>query len=397
MTNNEESEHKKSKLLSRALKQSSKKSDSEVAPCLLAEVKRTSPLSASSGGKMKVSRSELQRIVEQEVSRVVTENETKLQDLAELIQQLDHGFDYESVIRRLEARVKLMTKRAEAAIAHTKKTEKKSSPLLLREVDVIRSDSEDEPIILSQTDGQSIDFKDKSSDVIQIMETTRKALKKMRADNRALTSAIEDLIDDLPPPVLTPYGSPELKKPDMIMKKQPNVDQGQEIKVEKLKALKETKAEQMKEECLSPSHGNNPKSSPSQQDELAYPPLPLTQFPSTLNMEAASFNIPLKVKVQLALIKHPGCLSVLWNTEEKDPSEAPIESYSILMTMEKVKGSGVLPDWSTLGVVRGQSLPMCVFITKYKPGHKVCIAVVGKDVYGRYGPYSEVVTAIIPE
>ncbi|KAM9843333.1 uncharacterized protein atf7ip2 isoform 2-T2 [Aulostomus maculatus] len=360
-------------------------------------VKRTSPLSASSGGKMKVSRSELQRIVEQEVSRVVTENETKLQDLAELIQQLDHGFDYESVIRRLEARVKLMTKRAEAAIAHTKKTEKKSSPLLLREVDVIRSDSEDEPIILSQTDGQSIDFKDKSSDVIQIMETTRKALKKMRADNRALTSAIEDLIDDLPPPVLTPYGSPELKKPDMIMKKQPNVDQGQEIKVEKLKALKETKAEQMKEECLSPSHGNNPKSSPSQQDELAYPPLPLTQFPSTLNMEAASFNIPLKVKVQLALIKHPGCLSVLWNTEEKDPSEAPIESYSILMTMEKVKGSGVLPDWSTLGVVRGQSLPMCVFITKYKPGHKVCIAVVGKDVYGRYGPYSEVVTAIIPE
>lgn len=73
-----------------------------------------------------------------------------------------------------------------------------------------------------------------------------------------------------------------------------------------------------------------------------------------------------------------------------------VQRGSVFMTAEKVKDSNVFPEWIRADV-EAKPLPMCMMFSKYKPGRKVCVAVVGKDAFGRYGPYSKVVTAFLPD
>ncbi|XP_040917612.1 activating transcription factor 7-interacting protein 2 isoform X1 [Toxotes jaculatrix] len=376
------------------------KSDAEVAFCLLDVMKRLPSMSDSSGSsdkKIKISQSEVQRLIEQEVRSAAKNNEIKLQGLIETIQKQDRAVDYESSIQKLEARMKTLTKRAEAALAYATKTQKKSPHPSLVNMDANRTGPEDETMeTISQVDKKCTDFMDKSGDLFQMMETTTKVLMKMRTDNEALTAAIANLREKPPPPLLAPFGSPECKGPIRFVKKEPEEEQ-KENSTNKCKRLEESKAEMAKVQRVSPSNSNIPRHTRSEKDKLLYPPLPSTTFPSTLNMEAASYNIPQRPEVHLALIRNPAGLSVLWKVEEEDPSAPPMDSYSIFMTTEKVKGSSVFPNWNLLGEVTAITLPMCVMIRKYKPGHKVCVAVVGKDKFGRYGPYSKVVTAAIPD
>ncbi|XP_061837582.1 uncharacterized protein atf7ip2 isoform X2 [Nerophis lumbriciformis] len=299
-------------------------------------------------GKKRFSKSELEAVIEREIRKVVNSNNSRLQILAETIQQLQHDIDYGSTMQKLEARIETITRRAKAALAAAETKKKRS----VKDSEIINIDSDDNSM------PETIDTsKDKTKNyLIGIMESTTSSLKRIQAENTVM-SALENLCKAASPP-------PQ---------------------------------HQMPEEHPSQPNISGVQHAPSQQDEPPYPPLPLNAFPSMLNMEAASYNIPEKVKVHLALIKHPATLSVMWNLDEKDASPPPMESYSIFITAEKVKGSQVFPAWKKLGTVVAKSLPMCVAITKYRSGHRLCVAVVGKDIYGRYGPYSDVVSHVIPE
>ncbi|XP_019213989.1 activating transcription factor 7-interacting protein 2 isoform X2 [Oreochromis niloticus] len=363
--------------------------------------------------KVDFSQSDVQKLMEQEVP---TATETKLQGLIESIQKLENGVNFERSIEKLEARVKILSKKAEAAIDYVTEMQKKNAVPSL-----VRANSEESDM---ETVSQNAM---KNGELFQMMEITRQTLKKMRADSKALMAAMADLNEERRPPtptspleyeettrrgvkrmheaattdsneerlppVLTPQRPFQLKHECIAKQEKEN---GKE-EFEELEEFEEPKSRKVKVECVSPVATRSPSHTDSEQNGLSLPPLPSRPFPSVLNMEAASYSIPQKLEVNLALIRNPSGLSILWKVMEQDPSAPPMDSYTIFLTMEKVKGSGVFPDWNILGEVKALNLPMCVLVRKYKPGHRVCAAVVGKDVFGRYGPYSAVATSVIPE
>ncbi|XP_033998988.1 activating transcription factor 7-interacting protein 2-like isoform X2 [Trematomus bernacchii] len=403
------------------------KSDAELALTLLNQMKRLPTNSDSSGPskkKIKLSQSEVQTLIEQEVQTALTKKENKLLGLIGTIQEQDESLDYKSSIQKLEERMNTVTRRAEAAIAFMTKTHKENPQPSLDNVKIKREDSAKDKKIPPGFKSD-IESMEKRVEFLNMMKSTKTGLTKMQEDNESLKAVIAK--QKLPPPVPTPNGSSDCK--ESLIKKEPDVEESKQSVEDSKQSVEESKqsvedskqsveeskqfvedskqsvedskqsveeskqsvedskqsvklkAVMVKEENLSSDH-SRPN---TEQDELySYPPLPSTNFPSILSIEVASYNLPGRPKVNVALIKNPVGLSVLWSVEDKDPSAAPpMDSYGLFMTMEKVKGSGVFPSWTALGEVEAVPLPMCVMISKYKPGHTVCVAVIGKDKFGR--------------
>ncbi|CAJ1075936.1 activating transcription factor 7-interacting protein 2 isoform X1 [Xyrichtys novacula] len=343
----------------------------DLAGSLLSEPATSKP----SEKKRIFSNSEVQTLIEQEVQNAVMKKENKLQGLMESIFQLDSEVDYEGSLKKLEAKMNKLTKRAEAAFAYMSGAETKETLQFNNNMRNIRSCSEGDTMETEpHVNGTSSNCTAGEGNCQKMMENAKKALEKIHTEKEALTAAMADLSEELPPPVLTPYES----FPCEFVKKEPEENYNEEW----------TQAEEQKARSVKMEQTH------SEQDKQ-YPPLPAIPFPSILDARAASYNIPQKVQVRLALIRKPPGLSVLWNVETEDLCAPPMDNYRIFTTMEKVKGSNVFSDWTSLGEVKACRLPMCVLITKYKPGHKLCVAVVGEDKFGRSGPYSEIVSATL--
>uniref|UniRef100_A0A1A7XEZ5 Activating transcription factor 7 interacting protein 2 n=1 Tax=Iconisemion striatum TaxID=60296 RepID=A0A1A7XEZ5_9TELE len=383
------------------------RSDEAVALCLLEEVKKNTSESHGAGnGKIRISKSQLQKLIEQEVCTVEANNETKIRDLIEAVQQMSDDTSFEESFQKMEAQINLVSKRVEVALAYIKKSQDQSLPSSHADMDRIWRDSNDDPTETSaQCDEEKRKCVVKIEEAVEMMETANSALKEVRVNKEELTCANVEFSPEKAPPTLSPKGSwmktneesnismhnddekrspPTLKAmvssehmictKDLKRELEDFQDEGNQVVVEQLKV----------------------KTFKQQEDVLYHPPLPTNPFPATLSIEAASYSLPPKVELNLALIRNPTRLSVLWNVAEKDPAAPPMDSYIIFLTMETAIGSGDFSQWSSNDTFKAKSLPMCALIKKYKPGHKVCAAVVGKDIFGRYGPYSEVVTATIP-
>ncbi|MEQ2287634.1 hypothetical protein AMECASPLE_014693 [Ameca splendens] len=427
------------------------RSDAEMALNLLDERLKTLPPGSgptrASDMKLKISQSEVQTLIEQEVQKAVANRERELQSVIQHIQDTNDEIRLETSIQKLENRINAIARRAEVVFSHIANTQKQSSPSSTGNTDILRESPQHDPVeAMSQIEKKRTSCEAKGGELLQMMETTRNALKRLCADNEVLTTAMADLEPQEPPPVLTPWGSPDSKEinrglksrcssnEDLCEKKPPPClvpfdssecmvgsgfirklsstikrevtdFQEEDYNDKKLEHFEEPVAKRIKKDDSPPSQSSSPPLKEIEgiepmkdvEDMFFYPPLPNIPFPSVLKMEAASYSMPQRVEVNLAFIRNPTRISVLWNVEDKNPCAPPMESYTILLTMETFKGSGVFLKWDTYDKLEAKSLPMCALINKYKRGHRLCAAVVGKDIFGRYGPYSKVATAILPD
>ncbi|XP_077590716.1 activating transcription factor 7 interacting protein 2 [Stigmatopora nigra] len=375
-------------------------------------MKRPHPRSASSGTcdeKIEFAQSELQMLVKEEVHNAVRQNNIKLQVLAETIQQMQRDMDFEGSIQQLEARVEKITHRAERVLS-AMKSEKKFRRLLTSVVD-------EEVVIIDDETVPKKKIKSEIGNKLDVAETTAEEL---NSQKEAVMTALANLCkmrSPSPQPSRTQPPSIESEPPNAQIKEEPvspcrssssphtnpatestlaHLCKTQPFPTPEREPCGKPPTMQMKK-SMAPGCSNDSLQTNPNKNELSYPPLPMNPFPSNLPMTALSYNIPSKLTVSMAFIKMPASISVMWNGNEKELSQPPMESYSVFLTVEKIKGSDVFPEWRLLGNVAARTLPQYITITKYKPGHKLCVAVTGKDIFGRYGPYSDVVNAVLPQ
>uniref|UniRef100_A0A8C1U670 Activating transcription factor 7 interacting protein 2 n=1 Tax=Cyprinus carpio TaxID=7962 RepID=A0A8C1U670_CYPCA len=119
-------------------------------------------------------------------------------------------------------------------------------------------------------------------------------------------------------------------------------------------------------------------------------PFPDTPFPKELPVVAASYNLPQKPVVKLARIGSAQELGIAWNVDQKDPHVAEMDCYYIYVSHEHKNGT--FSGWKCLGEIKAMTLPMACKVSDCKGDKRLCFIVVGKDIFGRYGPYSDIHT-----
>ncbi|XP_076122278.1 activating transcription factor 7 interacting protein 2 isoform X2 [Alosa pseudoharengus] len=119
-------------------------------------------------------------------------------------------------------------------------------------------------------------------------------------------------------------------------------------------------------------------------------PLPDTPFPSVLPAAAATKNVPQKLMLKVVRMTDTSVPSIclIWAVQEEDPHAPPMDSYYIYVAQENQVGD--FSRWSQIGHVSATPLPMACRLTDYASIRRLCFVMVGKDKFGRYGPFSEV-------
>ncbi|XP_026802896.3 activating transcription factor 7-interacting protein 2 [Pangasianodon hypophthalmus] len=325
---------------------------------------------------LNLSTAEVQELISREVQSALEQSDKMMKALMERIQEVDNEPRYDARIRKLEAHVRKVKRRGDAVFADIRKRgileagqeqNLSPSPEIKKEAKILN--------MTSSANGGISGSSRTSGDVTSEGGATRKPKEGFWQSLRT-KNQIVDLTDD--GEVCRQNGtkhsdSPQTSSQDNVDSR-PSPMEGGEIPCPVVMEKKTPEAQEAEAALQS-----------------RLPPFPHTPFPHQLPVAAASKSVPQKPIVKVARIKNPRGIALLWNVEEEDPDAAAMDCYYIYVTQER--NDGTFSKWKNMGVIKAMPLPMACRVAAERAGDKtLCFIIIGKDVYGRYGPYSDVHT-----
>ncbi|XP_048058797.1 activating transcription factor 7-interacting protein 2 isoform X4 [Megalobrama amblycephala] len=342
----------------------------------------------------KLPRSEIERIISDKVGAAVEQSDLKMKNLMERISEVNSEPQYDARIKKLEAHVRKIKRRGDAVFAYIRK---------FRSLEISHSQS---PPSLSPPPGQPQRCISPAEPLINMSRSSVNG--GCFSDNASVSSAVNDCVmSTLRRPKKGFWQSLRSKKQVVDLTDE---DRAARLNEERLvtqppvQKLVPSKPEQskpsstppiaIKEEKQSVTEDQHRVSSPVQLEKEDWHsklhPFPATPFPKELPVLAASYNLPQKPVVKLARIGSAQELGIAWNVDRKDPHVAEMDSYNIYVSHEHKNGT--FSEWKCLGVIKAMPLPMACKVSDCKGDKRLCFIVVGKDIFGRYGPYSDIRT-----
>ncbi|KAH0632054.1 hypothetical protein JD844_020108 [Phrynosoma platyrhinos] len=107
-------------------------------------------------------------------------------------------------------------------------------------------------------------------------------------------------------------------------------------------------------------------------------PEPVTGFQGTLP--------PQKLELSVVRVENPKGIALRWNVQRADPHCAPLESFHLFLFLE----GGLTKSWQETNQIQAKKLPMACTATSFPESTRIYLAMRAKDIYGRYGPFSDI-------
>ncbi|XP_016338146.1 activating transcription factor 7-interacting protein 2-like isoform X5 [Sinocyclocheilus anshuiensis] len=337
----------------------------------------------------KLPRSEVVKIISDKVVTAVEQSDYKMKNLMERIGEVNGEPRYDARIKKLEAHVRKIKRRGDAIFAYIRKFRSlgisQSPPPLspppvqpqrcISPAELINNISRNSVNGGCFSNNASVSSADNDCEMTTLRRPKKGFWQSLQSKNQVVDLTEEDRAARLNEEGLVTQPSDqklELSKPEQLKPSStPPI------------AIKEKNQSVMEEDSVSSS---------VQLEEVDWHsklhPFPDTPFPKELPVIAASYNLPQKPMVKLARIGSAQELGIAWNVDRKDPHVAEMECYYIYVSHEHKNGT--FSGWKCLGEIKAMPLPMACKVSDCKGDKRLCFIVVGKDIFGRYGPYSDI-------